>query len=75
MDTSSSLERQQAVDYVKARVARLSERKTHLEMNYQGPEGHLSAQMELIDYKIDRLLDRLTKIKNSEAKSAGFVQM
>jgi len=62
MAIKSFVERQQAIDYIKARICRLTERKSALLEDYQGPEGHLSNQVKVIDWKIDALLETLGRL-------------
>lgn len=62
MAIKSFVERQQAIDYIKARICRLTERKSALLDDYQGPEGHLSNQVKVIEWKIDALLETLGRL-------------
>ncbi len=63
MNTSSPIDRQQAIDYIKARLSRLSERKMELLRTYQGPEGHTANQIKVIDGRVDHLLDALNALQ------------
>ncbi len=67
MNGPYSIERQQTLNYVKARLARLGERKIDLELHYQGPQEHQSYQMKVIDYKIDRLLEMLHELESTDS--------
>lgn len=71
MSTAFTIERQQTLNYVKARLARLGERKMDLELNYQGNQGHLSYQIKVVDYKIDRLLELLHELESSDGAAAS----
>ena len=66
MAIRSFVERQQAIDYIKARICRLSERKSAFFEDYQGPEGHLANQVKVIDWKIDALLETLGRLTVSD---------
>lgn len=71
MDVPYSIERQQTLHYVKARLARLGERKIDLELHYQGSQEHQSYQMKVIDYKIDRLLELLRELETTAQTGAA----
>ena len=72
MNSTYGIERQQTLNYVKARLARLGERKIELELHYQGNQGHLSYQIKVVDYKIDRLLDLLHELQSTDAEATNF---
>lgn len=72
MSTRYSIEKQQTLNYVKARLARLGERKIDLELNYQGAQGHLSYQIKVVDFKIDRLLDLLRELESEDLPSTSL---
>ena len=69
MAITSNVERQQAIEYIKARLCRLSERKSALIQDYQGAEGHLANQIKVLDWKIDTLLETLGKLTDDEVSS------
>ena len=66
------IERRQTLNYVKARLARLGERKIDLELHYQGNQGHLSYQIKVVDYKIDRLLELLHELQTGEDSTVSL---
>ena len=71
MNLTSDTERQQAIGFIKARLAILAERRASLLHRYVGPEGHVCAQMKVIELKTDRLLDTLNELEKQNRRFGG----
>lgn len=63
MKLRSEVERQQAIHYIKGRLAKLSESRISLLDQQHGREEYAYAQRKVIDSKIDCLLDNLSELE------------
>lgn len=63
MNLTTETERQQAIFYIKGRLARLADRRVGLLDHYPARNGHMFAEMKVINSKIDRLLDHLSELE------------
>ena len=68
MNLTTETERQQAILYIKGRLARLAERRAGLLDHHADEKGHMFAEMKVISAKIDCLLDHLRELE----KGAGL---
>lgn len=71
MNLHTEIERQQAIAYVKGRLAKLSEWRVDLLERPDGPARTPSAEVRILDSKIDCLLDILNKLEEPRAPRAG----
>lgn len=63
MKLRSEVERQQTIQYIKARLAKLSDSRMSLLDRQNGRDEYAYAQRKVIDSKIDCLLDNLSELE------------
>lgn len=63
MHVDSPIERQQAIDYIKARLTHLSNRRSEVLNSCCGDEISVANQIKVIDGRVDHLLDALSALQ------------
>lgn len=71
MPSKSIIGREQAIQYINARLCRLGEQKRELLQNGRCMDEHISYQIKIIDWKMDTLLERLAGFTGIDGEKAA----